>query len=97
MQNWDQGIITGLTLAEVIFYAAGAICTVAVLTYYMKTAKPVRTALLGMLSGAAVLTVVHFFGDRVGLALPINGVTVFVSLTLGAPGVAAMCIFKFLF
>ena len=97
MHNWDPGIIAGLPLAEIIFYAAGAVCAIAVLVYCMRTAKPVRTALLGMLSGTAALMAVHFFGDKIGLALPLNGVTVFVSLVLGAPGVAAMCLIKHFF
>ncbi|MCH5192873.1 MAG: pro-sigmaK processing inhibitor BofA family protein [Oscillospiraceae bacterium] len=95
MQSRDTGIILGLPLAELIFYGTGAVCAVAVLLYCLKTDKPLRTALLGMLSGAVALTAVHFLGDRFGLALPLNGVTVFVSLVLGAPGVAAMCILKY--
>ena len=96
MHNWDTGIMAGLPLAEVIFYAAGAVCAIAVLICCMKTSKPVRTALLGMLSGAAALMAVHFLGDKTGLALSINGVTVFISLVLGAPGVAAMCLINYL-
>ena len=97
MQNWDLGMIFEISLAELIFYCAGAVCAAAVLLYCMKTDKPVRTALLGMLSGAAALIAVHIFGGKTGLALPLNGVTVFIALTLGAPGVAAMCIIKSLF
>ena len=88
-------MMPGLSLAELIFYIAGAVCAVAVLIYCARTAKPVRTALLGMLSGAAALAAVHFFGGKFGLALPLNGVTVFVSLVLGAPGVAAMCLINY--
>ena len=95
MQTWDPGIIFGLTLPELIFYAAGAVCLVSVLIYCMRTEKPLRTALLGMLSGAAALIAVHIFGSRIGLALPLNGVTVFTALTLGVPGVAAMCIINY--
>lgn len=97
MQTWDPGIIFGLTLPELIFYAAGAVCLVSVLIYCMRTEKPLRTALLGMLSGAAALTAVHIFGSRIGLALPLNGVTVFTALTLGIPGVAAMCLIELIF
>ena len=97
MQTWDTGIILGLTLPELIFYAAGAVCAISVLVYCMKTEKPFRTALLGILSGAAALIAVHIFGSRIGLALPLNGVTVFTALTLGIPGVAAMCLIKLLF
>ena len=94
MQTWDTGIIS---MPELIFYAAGAVCAIAVLFYCMRTDKPIRTALLGMLSGAAALIAVHIFGSKIGLALPLNGVTVFTALTLGVPGVAAMCLIKLLF
>ena len=97
MPAWDTGIISGLTLAELIFYAVCALTVIAVLAYCLRTSKPVRTALMGMLSGIAALTAVHFFGSNVGLALPLNGVTVFTALTLGVPGVAAMCVIKLLF
>ena len=95
MPDQYQRIISELSPAGMILYAAGAVCAIAVLTYCMRTAKPVRTALLGMLSGAALLIAVHIFGGKIGLALPLNGVTVFVSLTLGIPGVAAMCLINY--
>lgn len=96
MQNWDQEIIFGLDLAEIIFYGTAIVSAIAVLAYYMKSEKPVRNALLGMLSGTLALTAVHFFGDRIGLALPLNGLTSFVALVFGAPGVVFMCIIELL-
>lgn len=96
MQNWNSEIIFGLTPAEVIFYGAAAVFAIAALVYCMKTGKPVRTAAAGMLSGAAALIAVHIFGGRIGLALPLNGLTAFVALVFGAPGVAAMCIIELL-
>ena len=50
----------------------------------------------GMLTGAAALWAANFFGAEIGLAIPINGFTAFVSLTLGAPGVLALCVISLL-
>lgn len=96
MQNRNSEIIFGLGAAELIFYGAMAICAAAMLVYYMRKEKPVKTALFGMLSGAAALMAVNFFGGEIGLAVPVNGFTTFAALTLGAPGVAAMCIISLL-
>lgn len=92
MQAWDSEIIFGLDLAEIIFYGIGIVSAIAVLIYYMRSDKPVRNALLGMLSGTLALAAVHFFGGRIGLALPLNGLTAFVALVFGVPGVVLMCI-----
>lgn len=92
MQAWDQEMIFGLDLAEIIFYGIGIVSAIAVLIYYMRSGKPVRNALLGMLSGALTLAAAHFYGGSIGLALPLNGLTAFVALVFGAPGVAAMCV-----
>ena len=96
MQNWNSEIIFGLSLAEIIFYGIGIVSAIAVLIYYMKSGKPVRNALLGMLSGTFALAAAHFFGGRIGLALPLNGLTAFVALVFGAPGVVLMCIIEIL-
>ena len=96
MQNWNSEIIFGLSFAEIIFYGIGIVSAIAVLIYYMKSGKPVRNALLGMLSGTLALAAAHFFGGRIGLALPLNGLTAFVALVFGAPGVVLMCIIEIL-
>ena len=96
MQAWDKEIIFGLGLAEIIFYGIGIVSAIAVLIYYMKSGKPVRNALLGMLSGTLALAAVHFFGGRIGLAMPLNGLTAFIALVFGAPGVVLMCIIEML-
>lgn len=96
MQNWNSEIIFGLSLAEIIFYGTAVLSAIAALIYYMRSGKPVRNALLGMLSGTLALAAVHFFGGKVGLALPLNGLTAFVALVFGAPGVVLMCIIEML-
>lgn len=92
MQDRYTEIIFGLSFPEMIFYAAMVIFAVAMLIHYMRSEKPVRAALAGMLSGTAALVALNFLGGSVVPALPLNGFTAFIALTLGAPGVAAMCI-----
>ena len=96
MQNWNSEIIFGLDLAEIIFYGTAIVSAIAALIYYMRSGKPVRNALLGMLSGTLALAAAHFFGGRIGLALPLNGLTAFIALVFGAPGVVFMCIIELL-
>lgn len=92
MQAWFAEI----GIAKLIFYGVGVVFALSALAYFMKTDKPVKSAVIGMLSGVFALTAVHFFGGGIGLALPLNGLTVFVALVFGAPGVAAMCVIELL-
>ena len=94
MQNRTSEIIFGLNAAELIFYGTMALCAAVMLIYYIKKEKPVKTAVLGMLSGGVTLMAANFFGSEIGLAIPVNWFTTFTALTLGAPGVAAMCILQ---
>ena len=95
MQDNFKEIIFGLTLPQVIVYGAMAITAVIMLIYYMRSEKPVRSALLGMLSGAAALLIVNHFGGGALPMLPLNGFTAFIALTFGIPGVAAMAVLAF--
>ena len=92
MQDRYSEMIFGLPLPKIIFFGAMFIFAAAMLIHYMKSEKPVRTALAGMLTGTASLIVLHYFGGGILPSLPLNGFTAFIALTLGAPGVAAMCI-----
>ncbi|MCM1329048.1 MAG: pro-sigmaK processing inhibitor BofA family protein [Ruminococcus sp.] len=83
-------------LAEIIFYGAGAVFALAALACCMRTEKPVRNAVKGMLTGVLALAAAHFFGGEIGLAVPINGLTAFIALVFGAPGVGAVCLIKML-
>ena len=84
-------MIFGLSMPEIIFFGAMFVFAAAMLIHYMKSEKPVRTALAGMLTGPASLLVLHYFGGGILPSLPLNGFTAFIALTLGVPGVAAMC------
>lgn len=93
-----QTIGFGLTCtpAELIFYGALALAGVVMLIHYLRSGKPLTSAFKGMASGGLGLVLLHFFGGQIGLALPLNLFTVFISLTLGLPGTAAMAIAELL-
>ena len=80
--------------AELIFYGAFALAALVMLIYYMRREKPVRSAVLGMVSGAAALLAVHYLEFLP--TLPLNGFTAFAALVLGVPGVALMAILTLL-
>ncbi len=67
-----------------IFVAAGII----MLVYYARRKNTVKSALSGMLSGAAALVLLHYLGDNLGYAPPVNLFNTAVSLVLGVPGAA---------
>lgn len=93
-----QTIGLGLTRspAELIFYGAFALAGAVMLIHFMRSGKPFKAALKGMASSGLGLVLLHFFGGQFGLALPLNLFTVFISLTLGLPGTAAMAIIELL-
>lgn len=91
-----QIVYFGLTAAELIFYGAFGTAAAVMLIHYLRAEKPFRTALRSMASGGAGLVLLHFFGGKIGLALPLNFFTAFVSLVLGLPGAAAMAVIEWL-
>ena len=77
-------------MGKIIFYLLFSFCIIAILFNYMKSKKPVPSALKGMLSGGLSLIAVHFFGGYAGFYLPLNFFTAAISLILGIPGVIIM-------
>lgn len=73
-----------------IFYGAFVLAAAVMLIYYMRREKPVRSAVLGMVSGAAALLAVHYLEFLP--TVPLNGFTAFVALVLGIPGVIFMAL-----
>lgn len=74
------------------------ICAAALimLIYIFRSKSPVRTALKSMLSGAAVLILVYFFGDLIHIKLELTFFNTAVSLILGIPGVGLLILSKFI-
>lgn len=91
-----NGLGLTYTPAELIFYGALALAGAVMLIHFMRSGKPAAAAFKGMASGGLGLVLLHFFGGQIGLALPLNLFTVFISLTLGLPGTAAMAAIELL-
>ena len=62
----------------------------ATVVYHIRKTK--RSALLGMLTGAAALTLMHLYGGRFGVEMPLNCFTGGISLLLGVPGVTLLTV-----
>ena len=62
------------------------------LWYYFHTEKPAASAFKAMVSGAAALLAVHYFGYYAGVEMPVNLFTTLTALVLGIPGVIAAAI-----
>lgn len=70
-----------------IFKGLFAVLGLVMLVYYARRKHTIASALSGMLSGAIALGVLHYFGQEIGYAPPLNLFNTSVSLILGAPGV----------
>lgn len=66
-----------------IIIAAG----LAMMIFYGRRKHTIKSALKGMLSGAAALVFVHYLGGYIGFSPPLNIFNTAVSLILGVPGV----------
>ncbi len=81
-----------MSVGKIVFYAAFLISAIIVLTYYMRSERPARTAFKGMLSGVIALLAAYFGGGYIGLYLPVNFFTTVTALILGAPAVIIMAL-----
>lgn len=71
---------------EMIYKGIWVVLGLVMIIYYAKRKHTVRSAFSGMLSGAAALILLHYFGDNLGYAPPVNLFNTGVSLVLGIPG-----------
>lgn len=79
-------------LGTIIFYIAVVVSSIVMIVHYLKSSRPVKTAFLGMSSGAVFLALLHFFGEYVGFEVPMNFFTAVLSLILGIPGVLILAL-----
>lgn len=73
---------------DIIYKVIWAALGIIMIIYYARRKHTVRSAVTGMLSGAAALILLHYFGDNLGYAPPVNLFNTAVSLVLGIPGTA---------
>jgi len=85
-----------MTLPQLLLYGALGIASVVMLIHCLRSEKPFKTAFRSMAGGGISLVLLHFFGSSLGLALPLNLFTAFVSLILGLPGTASMAVIELL-
>lgn len=77
---------------EWIFCGIWLIAGLGMLRCYLSRKRPLRSALLGMLTGVAALTLMHLYGGRFGVEMPLNCFTGGISLLLGVPGVTLLTV-----
>ena len=77
---------------EWIFCGIWLIAGLGMLRCYLSRKRPLRSALLGMLTGAAALTLMHLYRGRFGVEIPLNCFTGGISLLLGVPGVTLLTV-----
>ncbi|MCI7803726.1 MAG: pro-sigmaK processing inhibitor BofA family protein [Oscillospiraceae bacterium] len=73
---------------DMIYKGIWVVSAIIMIIYYARRKHTVRSALSGMLSGGAALILLHYFGDNLGYAPPVNLFNTAVSLVLGVPGAA---------
>ena len=56
--------------------------------FYIKRQKPVRTFLLGSITGLTALFLLHFYGEMIGYAPTLSITNLLTSTILGIPGTA---------
>ncbi len=74
---------------HILLYAGAAI---ALLVFYLRCRRRIRTFLLGSTSGLASLILLHCYGGAVGFAPTLCWFNLAVSVFLGVPGVVLLYI-----
>lgn len=77
---------------DFLFWAVWAAAGIVMIAFYAKRKHTVKSALSGMLSGAAALLLLHYFGDNIGYQPSLNLFNTMTALVLGVPGVIIMFI-----
>ena len=77
-------------MGDVLLIGAGIVVGIVMLVYWGGRAHPVRAATTAMAGGGLTLLAASWLAGFFGITLKLNLLTVFVSLTLGLPGVGLM-------
>ncbi|MCL2694260.1 MAG: pro-sigmaK processing inhibitor BofA family protein [Oscillospiraceae bacterium] len=83
-------------MLNIIFLCLAAFLLFNFIKAACKHEKPVKKAVLSMLTGGGSLAAVSFVGGLFGLSIAVNIYTVFIALTLGIPGVVLLLLKLFL-
>ena len=83
-------------MLDVIFILLGLLILLGFIRVLIRDKRPVRKAILSMLSGAGALGFASLFAALFGTVVTVNIYTVFIALTLGIPGVVLIILKMFL-
>lgn len=82
-------------MEKTIFIVITVISGLAMLLYYLKSNRPTKSAVKGMLSGGIALVLVSIFGTAYGVSLSLSLFNTATALILGVPGVLLLVVGKF--
>ncbi len=71
-----------------LYWILWAAAFLILLFFYIKRQKPVRTFLLGGITGLTALFLLHFYGEAIGFAPTLCTTNLLTSSFLGIPGTA---------
>ncbi len=74
------------------FWMMWGVLGTGMLVYYLRRQHPIRSMLVGSLSGFIALLLVHYGGNLFGYSPPLNVLHLVQSLVLGVPGVILMTV-----
>ena len=86
--------INSISIGAFAFYLCLMLVFIIMAVHYLKSDKPSKTGIKGMISGTISLIVIHFWGGYIGLYIPLNLFTTVISLVLGAPAVIIMTLLE---
>lgn len=73
---------------EYIFWGIWILSGIIMLRIYAKRKSTVKSSFFGMMSGGISLVAVHYLGNYIGAAIPVNLFNTAVSIIFGIPGTA---------
>lgn len=76
-----------MTEQQAVMAVSGGVLAILMLTFYVKTGKPVRAFLGSAVPGVLALAVIDYAAFFTGVGLLVNVSTIFMSVVLGLPGV----------
>ena len=85
------------TLSSLLMIAAGVVFVILLIRILAAPIKWIFKLALNALLGFVVLFIFNFFGDFIGLSVPITLVSALITGFFGVPGVVFLILYQFLF
>ena len=85
------------TFSSLLMLAATVLFVVLLIKLLLKPIKAIFKFLLHALFGCALLYLVSFLGEYVGLIIEVNTLNLLIATVCGVPGVILLALYQFLF